>query len=967
MALNNEDIHHITEINLPNSGLSGTLPPQLGQLEHLQVLNLRGNLIRGSIPVEITRLKELHTVDLTECQLDGTLPHYWASDKLDKLLLGQNGLRGEFFGDLSSPHLTSITEINLEQNNLDGTIKGESISSMEKLETLSLSQNNLSGVLPGKEIGSLATLKYLYLDSNHLVGTLSSQIAQQNKAHIEELWLQDNAFSGSVPASFIRLDKLHDFFIDGNKLTALPEDICGPNLNADFFEVEAAANGVTEATSKEKTYCDHIACPAGSVSLEGMHPCTKCAGTPEIARMTTPYIGTKATNCQNWRSQRDILKAFHEGATKNGPWKKDGNGVHDWDNDEMDICDFTGITCDYGSVTKIQLRDRGLSGTIAAEIGFLHTLEELDVSDNDLTGFLPSDLRWTDLTKLDISGNRIRGVVPPLLCLMEDLNRDGNSNALVCDRLACPSGSYNSQGAHFGSSNEGKCLPCYDDTPFIAQKSCTHKNNPKSLVGQFLDGSQIVIEVTKGHSTKYFFAVVASFGCLLFCFCALRVKRQKMAKERNDIEQGKITNHREVAPLRGYKDDDDISSYSSSDESSSSEESADEEQAVEMHTRNYGYVNQSKHYSVRPYSPRSDDSSSSSSSAPLQVMAPREQNSIASSLQKVSNIVRNRARGCAEKEYDTLDISDRNSEIEMYEADNHSDSDTTDSSHERIRNGDASQNSDINDADSNSTDSDSNPELPGETGSIHADLLDMQIEADGPSATGSIYSSNSKYVEASVSIQHTELSNEEVSGVPIQQADLLDMQTEADVLSATDGSIYSSNSKRATNSIKEMKNRIHKSKKKKTQSSAPDSPKRKYHLFKKHNANDRMTDINALISNAAEAPAFALLLAKILSFGAPGKFPSIESMDGMPFDDFDLDNAKGMIVTSKKDLDLSDELSAQVFANIFNCMMIDILDDAKGALKAKEKDDEVLIDAINIVLDFFENAASLFGAVAEVS
>lgn len=772
VALNDDDTHYVTEINLPNSGLSGTLPPQLGQLEHLQVLNLRGNLIRGSIPVEITRLKELHTVDLTECQLDGTLPQHWASDKLDKLLLGQNGLYGNFFSDLSSPHIGSITEINLEQNNLDGTIKGEAISSMNKLETLSLSQNNLSGVLPGKEIGSLSTLKYLYLDSNHLVGTLSSQISQQNKAHIEELWLQDNAFSGTVPASFIRLDKLHDFFIDGNKLTALPEEICSPNLNSDFFVAEAA-NGATE-NSKEKTYCDHIACPPGSVSLEGMHPCTKCAGTPEIARMTTPYLGTKATSCQNWRSQRDILKAFHKGATKNGPWKKDGNGVHDWDNDEMDICDFTGITCDYGSVTKIELHDRGLSGTIAGEIGFLHTLEELDVSDNDLTGFLPSDLRWTDITKLDISGNRIRGVVPPILCLMEDLNRDENRNVLVCDRLACPSRSYNSKGAYFGSSNEGKCLPCYDENPFIGQKSCTQKNNPGSLVGQFLDGTQIVIDASKGYSTKYFFAVIFSFGCLLFCVCTLRVKRQKLVKYRNGIEQRALTHGREADTLRRYRDYDDNSrneSYSSSDQSSSSEDSAAIDQQVEMHMRSYGHILQSKDHTARPYSPRSDESSSSSS-APLQMIAPCERNLIASSLERVSKIVRKKKRGYAQEQYDTLDISDQNSEVETYEANSHSDSDSTNSSHEKISNGESSQNSDILNAgadtqsDSHSTDSDSNPALPN--------------------GTGSIQSCRSNQISCEPRQHIKELQDEEFPAEPIQQTDLLDIQIEADVPSATD-------------------------------------------------------------------------------------------------------------------------------------------------------------------------------------
>jgi hypothetical protein len=151
----NENHLVVTKIHLPNSGLSGTLPSQLGLLSHLQEIDLRGNLIRGSIPNEISRLTQLELLDLTDCQLEGTLPQHWSSDKLNKLLLGHNSMSGMFFRDLTSPHLASITEIDLAQNKLEGTLHGSAIQLMANLETLSLSQNRLSGLLPGKELGSL--------------------------------------------------------------------------------------------------------------------------------------------------------------------------------------------------------------------------------------------------------------------------------------------------------------------------------------------------------------------------------------------------------------------------------------------------------------------------------------------------------------------------------------------------------------------------------------------------------------------------------------------------------------------------------------------------------------------------------------------------------------------------------------------------------------------------------------------
>jgi hypothetical protein len=158
-------------------------------------------------------------------------------------------------------------------------------------------------------------------------------------------------------------------------------------------------------------------------------------------------------------------------------------------------------------------------------------------------------------------------------------------------------------------------------------------------------------------------------------------------------------------------------------------------------------------------------------------------------------------------------------------------------------------------------------------------------------------------------------------------------------------------------------------KKKKSPLPAPEppKPKKKFGFFKKKSANDRETDINALISADAEAPEFASLLAKILTFGAPGRFPAIANIGDMPFDEFDLEKAKEMLIETRSHLDLSDEKSAEVFANVVNCMIIDIVDLASGALKAKEADDKLAVDAINVVMDFCDHAASLFDAVAKVS
>ncbi|KAL3777556.1 hypothetical protein ACHAW5_006307 [Stephanodiscus triporus] len=454
----------ITDLNLANVGLTGTIPPELGLLEDLEHLTLSGNMLRGSIPQEIADLKKLVTLDLTGCFLTGTLPQSFGSSSLVSLQLANNAISGRFFREGDSPHLQSIQEIRMENNLLTGTLHGPTLSRMTGLVSLSLSDNDLSGLIPGEEIGSLSALRYLYLDTNSLVGPLPSQLATQEQgASILELWVQDNALSGTVPASYARFDWMHSFYIDGNKLTGeVPHDLCGPEINADFF-----ANAPTEA---ERNYCDSIACPVGSVAFEGLYPCSLCPGG-EAARLKNKYLG-QTGSCSDY-SERDVLRIFHEATTKGGSW----SGMDDWGDKSKPVCEMTGITCDaQGRVTSISLRNRGLEGHIPDEIGSLIFLESMDVSDNRLMGYLPSDLRWTSITRLDVSGNSIRGLIPPLLCMMDDLNGNGRDGAFYCDRIACPPGTYNSMGYH--AVGDGlECRPCYDETPFIGQKACgtTHK------------------------------------------------------------------------------------------------------------------------------------------------------------------------------------------------------------------------------------------------------------------------------------------------------------------------------------------------------------------------------------------------------------------------------------------------------------------------------------------------------------
>ncbi len=65
---------HVVRIDLSSNNLSGSLPPEIGNLSCLSMLNLRNNRLVGSIPAEIGSMSALGWIDLSSNALGGEIP-----------------------------------------------------------------------------------------------------------------------------------------------------------------------------------------------------------------------------------------------------------------------------------------------------------------------------------------------------------------------------------------------------------------------------------------------------------------------------------------------------------------------------------------------------------------------------------------------------------------------------------------------------------------------------------------------------------------------------------------------------------------------------------------------------------------------------------------------------------------------------------------------------------------------------
>jgi Leucine-rich repeat (LRR) protein len=204
---------NVTQINLGNNQLIGSIPPELGNLSNLQALSLNRNQLSGDIPAELENPANLQSIILEFNQLTGTIPIQLGNlANLINLDLQGNQLSGNIPAELRD--LISLESLDLRQNQLTGNIPIE-IGDLANLEGLVLTFNQLTGDIPA-ELGNLANLLGLRLDNNQLTGGIPSEL--ENLANLEWLDLSSNQLTGTIPSELSNLINLDIFFINSNVL-----------------------------------------------------------------------------------------------------------------------------------------------------------------------------------------------------------------------------------------------------------------------------------------------------------------------------------------------------------------------------------------------------------------------------------------------------------------------------------------------------------------------------------------------------------------------------------------------------------------------------------------------------------------------------------------------------------------------------------------------------------------------------
>lgn len=217
----------VSEIDLANNNLAGSLPAQLSNLTNLRVLNLMyaesavGGLT-GSVPAGLGSLTQLRTLNLSGHQFTGTIPAQLGNlASLQDLNLSNNNLSGAIPVGLGG--LTNLRILGLNNNQLSGVIPLE-LASLSNLQRLLLANNNLSGTIP-VSLGGLSNLTQLVLTRNQLSGPIPPQLG--NLSRLSALMLNNNRLSGPIPDTLGNLTNAFDIWLNSNALSgAVPASLC---------------------------------------------------------------------------------------------------------------------------------------------------------------------------------------------------------------------------------------------------------------------------------------------------------------------------------------------------------------------------------------------------------------------------------------------------------------------------------------------------------------------------------------------------------------------------------------------------------------------------------------------------------------------------------------------------------------------------------------------------------------------
>ncbi|KAL5837848.1 hypothetical protein ACOSQ3_015017 [Xanthoceras sorbifolium] len=372
--------------------MTGSIPPEIGDLRNLVFLDIQNNSLTCLIPSVIFNISTIEVIALCANRLSGYLP-------------SSIGLR-----------LPNLIELYLWRNELSGVIPN-SISNASQLIILELSLNSFFGPVP-TTLGELRNLQSLNIQRNQFTGEPSTQeltflSSLTNCKHLTRLVLDDNPLDGTFPTSIGNLSTIQTFSADNCKIKgSIPQGIRSLSNLTNLGLKNNELTGSIPTEIGEMRQLQVLNLNGNRLNLGDLYLSdNKFSGPVPACLSSVTSLRVLHLNSNNLTSKipsslwslRDIVDLNLSNNSLIGHLP-------------MDIRNLRVIPSSIGNIQTLinfSIAHNELKGRIPESFGNLVSLELLDLSSNNLSGAIPKSLKKLRYLKyMNVSLNRLDGEIP---------------------------------------------------------------------------------------------------------------------------------------------------------------------------------------------------------------------------------------------------------------------------------------------------------------------------------------------------------------------------------------------------------------------------------------------------------------------------------------------------------------------------------------------------------------------------
>ncbi|KAK0571020.1 hypothetical protein LWI29_009933 [Acer saccharum] len=313
-----------------------------------------------------------------------------ARTRVVELDLSGRSLHGTISPALAN--LSSLMVLDLSKNLFQGHIPGE-LGNLAQLTQLSLSWNFLQGQIP-PQLGFLNKLQYLDLGSNKLVGDVPSTLfCNASSSSLQYVDLSNNSLSGKIPLkSECELKELRFLLLWSNRLVGEFPAALSNSSKLEWLDLE-------------------------SNLLSGELPSEMIRKMPQLQFLYLSY-NDFVSHDHNTNLEPFLLLWLIHQTFKSWNWQISSLVNLTLLNLSSNFLNGTipPQLCQMRKLERVFLSNNSLSGEIPSALGDIPHLGLLDLSKNMLSGSIPDSFaNLSQLRRLLLYENKLSGTIPPSL------------------------------------------------------------------------------------------------------------------------------------------------------------------------------------------------------------------------------------------------------------------------------------------------------------------------------------------------------------------------------------------------------------------------------------------------------------------------------------------------------------------------------------------------------------------------